>query len=129
MTRRSKWRAWWLLWFTGGAHASAPIAPADLATRLAQADAPVVIDVRTQEEYAAGHVPGALLIPYDQIADRLAEIPAGRPLVLYCRSGRRSGVAEAVLAEHGIAARQLDGSWLAWEAAGLPVERAPEQGR
>lgn len=117
------WRSWFLLWFVGSVHAGDAIAPEDLAVQLQGPEAPVLIDVRTPEEFAAGHVPGALLIPYDQIAERLAEIPKDRPIVLYCRSGRRAARAEATLAAHGIAARQLAGSWLAWEAAGLPVER------
>src|SRR5512136_1446190 len=53
-----------------------------------------VVDVRTPEEYASGHVPGAINIPYDQLPRRAAEIgPPTTKVVLYCRSGRRSGVA------------------------------------
>ena len=53
---------------------------------------PVILDVRTPEEYAAGHVPGAINIPHDQVRARLAEIDSAKdqPIVVYCRSGRRA---------------------------------------
>lgn len=61
-----------------------------------------VIDVRTPAEFAAGHVPGAVNVPYDEIGRRSAELgPPSTPLVLYCRSGRRSGIAVAALKEKG----------------------------
>lgn len=58
-----------------------------------------VIDVRTDEEFRQGHLPGAVNIPYDQVPSRLGELPAdkSRPIVLYCRSGRRSGIARESL--------------------------------
>lgn len=63
----------------------------------------VVIDVRSPAEYAEGHVDGALNIPHTEIASRLAEIAGHQndPIVLYCRSGRRAGLAEATLQEQG----------------------------
>jgi len=115
-----------LLW-GGTVLAGDPVAPRRLAARLGGADAPLVLDVRTPEEYAAGHVPGALLIPHDQLAQRLAEISADRELVVYCHSGRRATLAERVLTAHGRQVSQLDGSWLGWQAAGLPSE-PPGQG-
>lgn len=58
-----------------------------------------VIDVRTEEEFQQGHLPDAVNIPYDQIASRVGELPAdrSRPVVLYCRTGRRSGIAKQTL--------------------------------
>ncbi|TVR33817.1 MAG: rhodanese-like domain-containing protein [Spirochaetaceae bacterium] len=53
----------------------------------------LLVDVRTAAEFHAGHIPGAINIPYDQIAAGLADRPADRVLVLYCRTGRRSGIA------------------------------------
>ncbi len=63
----------------------------------------LLVDVRTREEYDAGHLEGALLIPYDQISQRLAEFgeDKGRPIVVYCRSGRRAGIAEKTLRKAG----------------------------
>jgi rhodanese-related sulfurtransferase len=63
--------------------ANAYISPETLRARLGMAAAPTVIDVRGDEEYAAGHIPGALHIPGDQLAARLVEIPRGRPVVTY----------------------------------------------
>lgn len=62
-----------------------------------------VIDVRTDAEFQQGHLPGAVNIPFDQIASRLTELPSdkSRTIVLYCRSGRRSGIAKQTLEEVG----------------------------
>lgn len=66
------------------------------------ADGVKVVDVRTAAEFTAGHVPGAVNVPYDEIGRRAGELgPASAPLVLYCRSGRRSGIAVATLREKG----------------------------
>ena len=82
-----------------------------------------VLDVRTPEEFASGHVPGAVNIPYDQVASRVAEIPKDKEVVLYCRSGRRAGLAAAELEKAGYEDLQLmQGDMPAWEKAGLPVE-------
>jgi phage shock protein E len=61
-----------------------------------------VVDVRTPDEFAKGHVPGAVNIPYDEISSRAGEIgPASTPVLLYCHSGRRSGIAAQALRENG----------------------------
>jgi rhodanese-related sulfurtransferase len=61
-----------------------------------------VVDVRTPAEFAEGHVPGAINIPYDQMASRHAEIgPPSTPVLLYCKSGRRSEIAGKTLEEKG----------------------------
>ena len=66
------------------------MSPAAVAELVARPDAPLLLDVRTPEEFAQGHLPGAVLIPHDQLASRLAEIE-GKPWVLvYCRSGARA---------------------------------------
>jgi rhodanese-related sulfurtransferase len=59
------------------------ISPAELHQQRQTATAPTVIDVRGDEEYAAGHILGALHIPADQLPQRLAELPADRPVVPY----------------------------------------------
>lgn len=108
------------------AFAGDAVSPRDLAARLS-ADAatrPLVLDVRSADEYAAGHVPGAVLIPHDQVAARIGELDRSRPVVVYCRSGRRSGIAEGILQQAGFRVSQLDGSYPAWEAAGLPRDCA-----
>jgi rhodanese-related sulfurtransferase len=86
-------------------------------------DSAYVLDVRSPEEYAAGHVPGAVNIPYDQIASRLAEVPKDKDVVLYCKSGRRAGIAAEVLANQGYTRLQhLEGDIVAWMEKGRPVE-------
>lgn len=61
-----------------------------------------VVDVRTPQEYASGHVPGAINIPFEEIGKRAAEIgPTSTPVVLYCRSGRRSAIASDALQKAG----------------------------
>jgi rhodanese-related sulfurtransferase len=55
----------------------------ELHERQPQEGGPVVVDVRSEEEYAAGHIPGALHIPADELRSRVEEIPAGRPVVPY----------------------------------------------
>lgn len=66
----------------------------------------LLVDVRTADEFSTGHLDGALNIPHDQVAARLAEFGAdkSRDVVLYCRSGNRAGLAETVLAENGFSA-------------------------
>jgi phage shock protein E len=108
--------------------ASVPrISQADLLAHLAKQDSGlVVLDVRTPEEFAAGHVPGARNVSHDQIATRLAELSAlkDKQVVLYCRSGRRSALAGDTLQRAGFdKLLHLEGDWQAWEAAQLPVER------
>jgi phage shock protein E len=88
------------------------------------AQAPYVLDVRTADEYVSGHVPGAVNIPHDQLAGRLAEVPKDRDVVLYCRSGRRAMLAGEVLADHGYARLEyLQGDMPAWVEQGRPVEK------
>jgi phage shock protein E len=85
---------------------SAPVASAPAIEQVAWdaiAGGAAVIDVRTDAEFRQGHLPGAVNIPYDQIVERRAELPPdlNRPVVLYCRSGRRSGIAKQSLEELG----------------------------
>lgn len=112
----------------GAALAGKPaVAPAAVPELAGRADAPIVLDVRTPEEYAAGHVPGAVLIPYDELPSRLDELDRSRWVLVYCRSGRRSGIAEQTLVGAGFDVRQIDGSWQRWQAEGLPVETPSPQ--
>lgn len=61
-----------------------------------------VVDVRTPAEFAAGHVPGAINIPHDQMGARHAELgPPSTPVLLYCRTGRRTAIAGQALRERG----------------------------
>lgn len=83
-----------------------------------------LLDVRTPQEFAEGHVPGAVNISHDQLAQRLAEVPKDKDVVLYCRSGRRAGMAADVLRANGYTRlSHLDGDMQAWVANGRPIER------
>lgn len=83
-----------------------------------------VLDVRTPQEYAEGHVPGAVNVPQEQLASRLAEVPKDKDVVLYCKSGRRAGIAADVLAANGYTRlSHLEGDMPAWVAKGRPVEK------
>jgi phage shock protein E len=72
----------------------------------------VVIDVRTEQEYQAGHVEGALLIPHEQIAQKIgsAQVNKDDHVILYCRSGRRSGIALDTLKGMGFSHAENYGS-------------------
>ncbi len=84
-----------------------------------------LLDVRRPDEFAAGHIPGAVNIPYDQVAARLGEIPKDDEVVLYCHSGRRAGLAAEVLAANGYTKlAHLQGDMQGWQSAGRPVEAA-----
>ena len=101
----------------------ATVTQEELLSRASGADAPFVLDVRTHEEFAAGHVPGAANIPHDQVAARIAEVPKDRPVVLYCRSGRRAGMAAQELAGRGYTRLALlEGDMPAWVERGRAVE-------
>ena len=83
----------------------------------------VVLDVREPEEYASGHVPDALHIPQCQLADRLAEVPRDRDVLVVCRSGSRSLRCAWFLKQAGYErVTNLRGGTLGWMDAGLPVE-------
>ena len=87
----------------------------------------VVLDVRTADEFAAGHVPGARNVSHDLLASRIDELAAARDkqVVLYCRSGRRTSLAEDILRKAGFKRLgHLEGDYLAWEAEQRPVERS-----
>ena len=84
-----------------------------------------IIDVRETYEFATGHVEGALNIPLGYIPSRLEDFrKMEHPIILYCRSGNRSGQVHAYLEELGYDnVHNMAGGILAWEAAGLEVER------
>ncbi len=98
----------------------AQIEPLDAAARLAQGGV-VLLDVRTEEEFAAGHAPLAQLLPVHELAGRVDELDASIPVIAICRSGMRSQSAAELLAEQGFDVVNLAGGSLAWEAAGLEL--------
>ena len=101
------------------------ISPAALFALNESEKGPLVIDVRTPAEYASGHIPGAVNIPFDQISQRTAEIVDRRGVALYCKGGPRARKGESALLAAGYEkVFHVEGGFSAWQAAGLPVERA-----
>ncbi|MFF4835848.1 rhodanese-like domain-containing protein [Streptomyces sp. NPDC001315] len=100
----------------------ARITPAEAQERAA-AGAAVLLDVREQDEWASGHAPGAVHIPLSALTTGSDLPPAahGRPLVVLCRSGRRSREATTLLTARGADAVDVIGGMVAWAGAGLPV--------
>jgi thioredoxin 1/putative thioredoxin len=83
-----------------------------------------VVDTREAAAFGRAHIPGAVNIPNEEIEGRLAELMMlGAPPVLYCRSGEKTKELSAKLAEQGVGTAFLEGGLLAWEAAGLSIER------
>lgn len=85
-----------------------------------------LVDVRADHEWEAGHLPGAVHIPLDELSQRAAEIEKDRPVILYCRGGNRSAMATTALAEAGYDAAKLSEGAVGWEEEELPFE--PEGG-
>lgn len=91
--------------------------------RRVESGSATVIDVRPREEYTAGHIPGAVSIPLDELAERLAELPTDHEIVAYCRGAYCVFSHDAVrlLTAHGRTARRLADGMLEWRLADLPV--------
>lgn len=97
---------------------------ADARAQLQAASAPVLIDVREPHEFAAGHAPGALNVPLQEV-ERWAETqPKDQPTLVICQTGRRSLRASQILTELGFSAvTNVEGGTSAWISQGFPVER------
>ncbi|MET0987130.1 MAG: rhodanese-like domain-containing protein [Steroidobacteraceae bacterium] len=106
---------------------AAKIEPNALAARIKQHDTSLVIlDVRSQQEFASGHIPGAINIPYDQLPARIVELPnaSSQEFVLYCVTGQRTQMAIDRLREQGYShLLHLRGDFQQWQASGLPQQR------
>jgi len=105
-----------------GADGGRPVTRDEL-HRLAAGAAVTVLDVRPSEEYAAGHIPGAVSIPLDELAARLAELPDAGQVIAYCRGAYCVLAHDAVrlLRAHGRDATRLADGMLEWRLADLPV--------
>ena len=85
----------------------------------------LILDVRSAEEFAEGHVPGSLNVPHSEIASHLAALGSiQKPVLVYCRSGRRADIALKALADLGFERLyHLDGDMQAWQSDSLPIEK------
>ena len=80
-------------------HGSSVVQPSE-AHHLVETGA-TLVDVRTPEEFQARHIPGALNVPVDELEDHLAQVPSGKPVVVYCATGMRSAAAARILRGKG----------------------------
>ena len=105
-----------------------PVGQRDLLKR-ARAGTVVVLDVRPSEEYRAGHIPGAVSVPVEDLADRIGELPSGKEFVAYCRGPYCVLAFRAVeiLRARGLRARRLADGFPEWRAAGLPISVSTEE--
>jgi rhodanese-related sulfurtransferase len=86
-------------------------------------DGAFVLDVREPDEWAAGHIPDATLIPLRQLASRVGELDRDERIVVVCRSGNRSAEGRDILLEAGFpAVTSVDGGMTDWASVGLPIE-------
>lgn len=83
-----------------------------------------ILDVRENDEWIAGHIPGATLIPLGQLESRLDEVPRDQSIVVVCRTGNRSAVGRDILLEAGFeSVTSMVGGFVAWEKEGYEVEK------
>jgi rhodanese-related sulfurtransferase len=118
--------AWLVACGVSSAGGTASVSPDEILALQGETAAPLLLDVRTPQEFRGGHVPGAVNIPHTELTAQLGEIEAAREsgIVVYCESGRRAAAAANVLAGAGFEdVRHLEGDMSGWRAAGLPVER------
>lgn len=111
-------------WATAGLPLAA-LAQLDV-RRLADAedDWPLVLDVRSPQEWAKGHVPGARHLFLPELPEALGALDPAQPVAVYCDTGYRASIGASWLQRAGFAdVANVAGSWQAWTAADLPVER------
>jgi RND superfamily putative drug exporter len=103
-----------------------PVPEIDVAelARALEGGAPLV-DVRTEEEYVGGHVPGAVLLPLHELGERSREVPADEEVYVICQVGARSAAAVSALNSAGHRTVNVAGGTAAWVAAGMPVVEGP----
>ena len=92
------------------------------AMRIASSSPPVMVDVRSPGERARKRIEGSVHVPLNHLLERLSELPAKSPVLVFCAGGYRSSIAASLLQREGITAvSELAGGIAAWETAGLPV--------
>ena len=88
-------------------------------------DGTFVLDVRTPDEWNEFHAPNTTLIPLDELASRVNELPKDQPIVVVCRSGNRSQAGRDILLQAGFNATSMNGGLNAWRESGYPVVSGP----
>jgi hydroxyacylglutathione hydrolase len=100
----------------------------DLHARIESGNPPAIVDVRSADEFASGHIPGALHMPFWSVFSRHDQlsVPPDAPLLLYCEHGPRATMAKLAFSMMGYEdIVYLDGDLEAWKAAELPLEKSP----
>ncbi len=98
------------------------IDPGQAQARLGARPQPYLLDVRQPDEYQSGHIPGASLIPLQELPRRIKDLPKDREIICVCRSGNRSHAATQQLTAAGYNAVNLQGGMINWSRHGLPVK-------
>ncbi|MFC2145635.1 rhodanese-like domain-containing protein [Actinomycetota bacterium] len=98
-----------------------PIDPEEVYEIIKNDEDYLIVDVRTIEEYNSGHIEGALLLPVQELEDRLNELPMDKPIIVYCRSGNRSRTAAEILVNNGFMQIYDMGGISDWIDKGYPV--------
>jgi hydroxyacylglutathione hydrolase len=96
----------------------------ELAARSARTGEVSVLDVRSPQEWAKGHVPGARHIFLPDLPGQLGTLDKAKPAAVYCDSGHRASIGASLLQSHGLDVSNVPGSWQAWKASELPVQGA-----
>jgi rhodanese-related sulfurtransferase len=103
------------------------ISPEEAHKLLTGKNPPLLVDVRTTAEFESGHLKDALNVPLDEFqkgayAEKIGEPEKDNPILVFCRSGRRSGIVHDILVKDGYTnVRNVEGGIIAWKEAGLPV--------
>jgi phage shock protein E len=97
------------------------LSPAGYDEKFGDAESHLLIDVRTPEEFASGHIEGAINIPVETLSQRLNEVPKDSALVVYCRTGNRSATAAQILVTAGYGPVYDLGGIQAWVSAGNTI--------
>ena len=107
--------------FFGGAVPS--LSALELHEKIMAGKAPFLLDVRQPQEFHMGHIAGAKLIPLGELDRRIKEVPRDREIVCICASGHRSVPAVNILKTAGYAASSMKNGMIAWQMAGLPINK------
>lgn len=106
--------------FGGGANS---LGATEAKARIDSKEALFILDVRQPDEYRAGHIPGAKLIPLNELGRRAGELPKDTEILCVCHSGSRSSAAASQLAGAGYQVINLRGGMIGWNRAGFPVKK------
>lgn len=82
----------------------------------AQKQGAYLVDVRTKDEFSRGSIPGFINLPLNELRSRMSELPKDKEIILSCHSGQRSYIAQRMLLQHGFKVKNLDGSYLLYQA-------------